>query len=137
MIRITVRASLALGVLLAAGAAGCGEDPTGGQTPIPGEMIATLASPVGAEGSAVLEVSSGTVTGVTSDDPDLLVYLVATHPVRIVAVRGIPGAVVFQVGTDDVTRPPELRVADVGGPDDALRVSLGGYSVTLVEAGGS
>ncbi len=136
MICITARTCLALGVLLAVGAAGCGEDPTG-QAPIPGDLVATMVSPIGAEGSAVLEVGSGTVTRVTSDDPDLLVYRVATQPVRIVAFRGGPGAIVFRVHTDDVMRPPELRVVEVGAPDDALRTNLGGYSVTLVEESGS
>lgn len=135
MIRIPARACLALAVLVTAGTAGCGEDPTG-QAPIPGRMMATMVSPIGAEGAAVLEVTSGTVTSVSSDDPDLLVYRVQGQPVRIVALRGTAGVIVFRLATDDVTRPPELHLVEVGAPDDQLRTSLGGYAVTLVEETG-
>ncbi len=137
MIRIPARALLALGILLATLPLGCGTDPTGDGPPVPGEMVAALGSPFGAEGSAVLEVASGTVTGVSSDDPDLLVYRIATQPVRIVVLRGTPGALAFRLSTDDVHHPPELRVVEVGGPDDAIRGSVSGYAVALVPGEGS
>lgn len=138
MIRTNARRfPLALCVLLAPGVAGCGEDPTGGETKLPGEMVATLTSPAGDEGAVVLEVTSGNVLSVSSDDPDLLVFRVATQPVRIVAVRGPAGAIAFRIATDDVTHPPELQVVEVGGPDDVLRTSQSGYAVALTMEGGS
>jgi hypothetical protein len=136
MIRSTAGARFALALLLAAGLGGCGEDPTGGGTPVPGDMLATIESPTGVA-SALLEVVSGTVSSVSSNDQDLLVERVATQPVRIVVIRGTPGPVSFRVRTEDVTHPPEIRVVEVGSADDELLPNVSGYAVSLVEEAGS
>jgi len=131
------RVGLALALVLTLGATGCGEGPTGGEARVPGTMVATLTSPTGVAASVLLEVTSGNVLSVTSGDADLLVRRVATEPVRIVAIRGTPGTIVFTLRTDDVTRPPEIRVVEVGDADDRLLPSVSGYAVSLVREGTS
>lgn len=117
--------------------ASCNEDPTGGEMRQPGELTASLVSPNGDEGSALLEVASGTVLDVTAVEPYVHVFRVGSNPARIVVLRMEPGEIAFRLTTDDVNQPPELRVVDVGGPDDQLRSSLAGYSVSLGGGTGS
>jgi hypothetical protein len=124
-------------LLLVLTLASCNDGPTSGDVPQPGEMTATLISPNGAEGSALLEVGSGTVLDVTPVGSYVRAYRVAANPVRIVVLRLEPGDITFRLTTDDVNRPPELRVVDIGGPDDQLRPSLSGYSVSLTVGAGS
>jgi len=133
------RSAVALGtvVLLVTALASCNDNPTSGDVRQPGVMTATLVSPNGAEGSALLEVGSGTVLDVTPVESYVRAYRVAANPVRIVVLRLEPGDIAFRLTTDDVNRPPELRVVDVGGPDDQLRPSLSGYSVSLTLGEGS
>jgi len=117
--------------------ASCNDDPTGGDIRQPGELTASLVSPNGVEGSALLEVASGTVLDVTAVEPYVHVFRVGVNPVRIVVLRLEPGEISLRLTIDDVNHPPELRVVDVGGPDDQLRASLAGYSVSLGGGAGS
>jgi len=129
--------ALGMVMLLVTTLASCNDNPTSGDVQQPGEMTATLISPNGAEGSALLEVSSGTVLGVAPVESYVHVYRVAANPVRIVVLRLQPGDIAFRLTTGDVNRPPELRIVDVGGPDDQLRPSLSGYSVQVTGGAGS
>jgi hypothetical protein len=133
------RIALALGtvMLVVTTLASCNDNPTSGDVQQPGVMAATLVSPNGAEGSALLEVGSGTVLDVTPMESYVRVYRVAANPVRVVVLRLEPGDIAFRLTTDDVNRPPELRVVDVGGPDNQLRPSLAGYSVSVTSGAGS
>lgn len=128
------RLALLAAAVFALGA--CSDEPTGG-APRPGEMRATLVSPNGPEGSAVLELTGGTIQDVAAAEAFVRVYWVSGTPARFVVLRLEPGEIAFRLLTADVNDPPELRVVEVGGPDDALRSDLSGYSVAVTLGGGS
>jgi hypothetical protein len=91
-------------------------------------MTATLRSPNGAEGAAVVELSGpgiGAVTGV-----DGTVFAEAVGGVtRVVVLRATPGEVAFRVTMAEGAEQPGATVVEVAGGDDALRPSLSGYRV--------
>lgn len=127
----------ALGLALALLAlSGCLDDPTDGR-PVPGEMWATLVSPHGPEGSAVLEVVSGEILDVAAAEPFVRVYWAPGGTRRLVVLRRDAGEIGFRLLAEDVSDPPELRIVEVGAPDDRLREDLSGYSVAVVRGGGS
>ncbi|MBW3535156.1 MAG: hypothetical protein KY453_08070 [Gemmatimonadetes bacterium] len=129
------RAARAFGLaLLLTGLSGCLDTPTDGGRRS-GEMRASLVSPHGAEGSAVLEVVSGEILDVASPGPFVRVYWGISNVRRVVVIRRDPGEIAFRLLARDVNDPPELRVLEVGGPDDVLRPSLSGYSVTVTRGG--
>lgn len=115
--------------------AGCLPDPVGSGIANPGDMTATLVSPNGNEGSAVLELTSGTILAITTPETYERVYGVPTAPGRIVIVRRDPGQITFRLVADDIDNPPEIRVVEVAGPDDVLRADLSRYSVKLTGGG--
>ena len=135
LIRTLGTRALTMAVLVAA-LSGCFSDPVGGGPRQAGEMTATVVSPNGDEGSAILEVASGTIVAVGSTESYTQVYGVATAPARVVVVRLEPGEIALHLVAADVNHPPELRVVQVAGPDNALRTDLSGYSVRL-SGGGS
>lgn len=125
--------ALGLALLLTALSA-CLDGPTGGGARS-GEMRASLVSPHGFEGAAVLEVVSGEMLDVASPGPFVRVYWGPANVRRVVVIRRDPGEISFRLLARDVNDPPELRVLEVAGPDDALRPSLSGYSVTVTRGG--
>lgn len=125
------RASALVLAGLTAALTACFDDPVVDTIRQPGEMTATLVSPNGDEGSAVLELRSGTVLELSSTESTMHVYGVQTTPGRIVVLRLLPGEITFRIVADDVNNPPAFGVLEVGGPDDALRPDLSGYSVRL------
>ena len=133
--RLLARRASAFGLAaLLATVAACGDDPTAGD-PVRGEMRATLVSPNGAEGSAVLEVVSGALLDVAAPEPGVRVYW--SQGGKVVVLRRAPGQIAFRLLAADVNQPPELRVVEVGAPDDALRDDLSGYTVAVTPGAGS
>lgn len=108
--------------------AGC----TDGPAPGPGTLAASLVSPHGAEGAAVLELVGPGIEGVSGGAG----ARVWGRPgggdtVAVVVVADQPGALTFRVAVADTLLRPEVRVVEVAGPDDALRGVLAGYRVEL------
>jgi hypothetical protein len=104
----------------------CGGDSTGPQGP--GTLRATLASPNGAEGAAVFELSGsgfGAVTPLTANT-----FVASGVPTRVTVVLTTPGTIAFEVAVDELTRPPTIAIEEVSGPDNALRTPLSRYKVS-------
>lgn len=133
VLRALPRAALA--TALAVALSSCFDDPAGSNFGTLTEMTATVQSPNGDEGSAVLEVASGTVVAVASPGGLVQVFGIPASPPRIVVLRAEPGPISIRLVAEDPSRPPTLRVVQVGAPDNTLRADLSGYSVQLVESG--
>ena len=101
------------------------DDPVGDQA----TMLATLVSPNGAEGAALVELPVDGVSGVTAVDGEVL-ELIQGGRRQIAIVRDAPGPISFRFTFADETRPPEVRVVQVSGPDDTPR-ALAGYRVDV------
>lgn len=108
-------------------AAACGDQ---GPQSGPGILTATVVSPNGAEGSAVLSLFGdgiGDVTGV-----DGVAYSQRRgDSVRVVVLAESPGPLHFLVAVDDTTRPITATLLQVADGADRLRTSLMGYTVEL------
>lgn len=117
-------------VLLAAAAflAACNDGPAPG----PGAFTASLVSPHGAEGAAVLELVGPGIQGVSGDGARVWGRPGAGDTVTVVVIADEAGSLGFRVAVADTLRRPEARVVQVAGPDDALREALEGYRVELV-----
>ena len=125
MTRAGARAALAMAATLAA----CTD-----QSPAsaPGRVTATLVSPYGAEGAAVVTLfgegigeatAIGDVQLYRSDGPALASFVLVSHG---------GGALAFEVQVADTTRLPEASVEQVAGPDDQLRTGVSsGYRLEL------
>ncbi len=97
----------------------------GDQAPVsgPGPLTATLSSPHGAEGAAVI-VLLGDAVGEVSPAGGATVYsLAGDSQVRVVLMDTSPsgGELSFVVEVADTTQPPAYVIEEVAGPDDALR----------------
>ncbi len=119
-------------VLLAVGASCADEGPVSG----PGTMTATVVSPNGAEGAAVV-VLLGDDVGAVSATGAAEVYSFeqgfgGSSSTRIVLINQGGGELSFRVAVADTTSPPAFVLEEVAGPDDALRPSLSGYGVEFV-----
>jgi hypothetical protein len=96
----------------------------------PGTLTASLVSPNGAEGAAVLDIT-GTVETVTGND-DVAAYTTpGATGTRVVLVRMNPGALTVRFRVPDVSRPPQVSVVEVADGDDRVRSSLDGYRVEI------
>jgi hypothetical protein len=106
--------------------------------PVPGDMVATLVSPNGAEGAAVFESTSETIRDVSAETGDLF-FGTLSGSTRIIVVLETPGEIRFTLAVDDVNEPPSLRLIEVADGDDVPRRDLRDYSVQLeaVTGGGS
>lgn len=96
----------------------------------PGEITATVVSPNGAEGSAVLSLHGRGLEGVSA--PEGWIYAEPRgDTLRVVYVRDEPGVLSFAVRMADTTQAVSAVVEEVAGPDDALRLVTTGYTVTF------
>lgn len=115
----------ALGALLL-GAAACGD---AGPESGPGTLTASVSSPNGAEGAAmVLLIGEG--LGDVSPVDGRVFGLRTGDTLRVVVVNEEGGALRFAVQVPDTTRHPQAVLVEVSGPDDQLR-AMAGYSVEL------
>lgn len=122
------RIGLALAGLAALAA--CGSDRTAPPPPVPGDLRATLVSPNGAEGAAVVELI-GSGLGDPRPEAGRLFAHHARDTLRVIVVLESAGAIGFAVSVPDVNRPPAARVVEVADGLNGLRASLGGYRVDL------
>ena len=99
--------------------------------PGPGSLTATLMSPNGAEGAAVMLLVGEGVSEIRAVG-DAEVHAVASgDETRVVVINQVGGALAFEIDVADRRRPLVGVVTEVAGPDDALRPSLSGYSLTI------
>ena len=92
-------------------------------------MVATLVSPNGAEGAALFELPVDGVSDVTAVAGEAL-EVVRNGRRQVVIVRDEAGPIAFRFTAADATRPPDVRVVQVSGPDDRPRV-VTGYRVAV------
>jgi hypothetical protein len=95
----------------------------------PGTFTATVVSPNGAEGAAVLSLFGEGLLGVTAVQGRAFAE-VRGDTMRVV-VLGDGGALRFGLEVADTTQRPTGVVIEVAGPDDALRASVAGYAVEV------
>jgi hypothetical protein len=117
-----IRLCLAL-VTLGVAACDGSTDPGG-----PGTLTASIISPNGSEGAAILEVA-GPVDTVTATSDSRVFSSVTPTGRRVIVVRGNPGNLSVKIRVPDVSRPPQVSIIEIADGDDRIRASLNGYRV--------
>lgn len=102
----------------------------GDEGPAAGTMTATVVSPNGDEGAAIV-VLLGTGLGEATAIEGRVFSERRGDSLRVVVARDPAGTLRFAIDVEDVTRPPVGAVVEVAGPDDQLRTVLGGYDVEV------
>ena len=100
-----------------------------------GEYIATLESPNGPEGAAVLELTGSGVQAIRATSLSLFRQPVSGGT-RLLLVREPAGRLEFRVRMAAGSRPPEVRVVEVVDGEDRQRASLAGYAVDFTPVRG-
>lgn len=118
---------LIVATLACLGLAGCDRstDPGGA-----GTLTASLISPNGPEGAAILDVTGEVETVSSTSDVRAFSSVTATGT-RVIVVRSSPGPLSVRLRVPDVSRPPQVSVVEVADGDDRIRASLNGYRVEL------
>jgi len=93
----------------------------------PGTLVATLESPNGAEGAALMRLIGG-VTGVEPLTGDVH-SSAAGDTTRVLVLLDTPGEIAFRVSVADTTRLPWAILVQVADGENEVRTGLGGYSV--------
>ncbi len=108
-------------------ASACGDDPVPG----PGTLTASLVSPAGDEGAAVLLLLGDGVESVSAfGDTEVHARISAAESqTRVVLINELGGTLTFELEVANVLEPPTWVVEEVAGPDDELRPDVGGYRV--------
>jgi hypothetical protein len=94
----------------------------------PGTLTATLTSPNGAEGAAVVEIFGEGIGGVAALDGRIFAER-RGDTVRVVIVSEPAGALRFSVEVSDTTRRPGGVVVEVADPTDQIRPTVSGYGL--------
>ena len=98
----------------------------------PGTMTATLSSPNGPEGAALV-ILLGEVVGEITRVGETEVYSYsANSTTQVVLINQVGGDLSFQVAVADTTDPPGHVVQEVAGPDDELRTPTSEYELEFV-----
>lgn len=100
----------------------------GGPQAGPGTLTATVISPNGVEGAAVVTFFGPGIGDLTSQSGALYWDRVA-DTIRAVLIDPDGGGLAFTVAVDDTTRKPEGLVVEVAGPDDQLRSGVSAYTL--------
>ena len=126
---LLMRPSRLLSVITLALLAACADE---GPVSGPGTMIATLLSPNGSEGAALVILLGDGVGAITSVG-DTEVYSYSSNgSTRIVLINQVGGDLSFQVAVADTTQPPGAVVQEVAGPDDQQRTAISEYELGFV-----
>jgi len=118
--------------LLVAAVAACGDSGPSGPSG-PGTFRAEMVSPNGAEGAAVLELTGGVGLGDVTMSGGEVHYAHGPTATQIIVLLDDPGQIRFQIRTMNVGSLPSVTVVQVADGDNALRESLSGYDVQLVQ----
>jgi len=97
----------------------------------PGTLQATLDSPNGPEGAAVLVLVGEGVLGVSPLGESDVHSITVGEATRVVVINQAGGTLSFEVTMADLARPLVALVHEVAGPDDELRSDLSAYRVEL------
>ena len=97
--------------------------------PGPGILTATLKSPNGAEGAALVVLMGSGIGEATPLGNNELYTNSNLDELRIVLINQAGGELEFQVEVADTTNKPTATVEEVAGPDNELRAALGGYQL--------
>lgn len=122
------RAGGALWVGMAVLMAACGD---AGPRSGPGTLTATILSPNGDEGAAVVLVFGPGITGVESLDGRAFSQQRGDTLTVVVVREGDAGTLRFALSVADTTRSFAGTIVEVSGPDDMLRMPLSGYRVEI------
>jgi hypothetical protein len=95
-----------------------------------GTVTATLISPNGAEGAALITLFGDGIGEVSAIDGRVY-SLRRGDSVRVVVTSDQGGTLAFRVALADTTLHPTAAVLQVAGPDDALRIPLAHYAVEI------
>ncbi|HSW28831.1 MAG TPA: hypothetical protein VLH75_04960 [Longimicrobiales bacterium] len=119
-----VRAIVCLTATLALGT--CGDE---GPASAPGTLTATVVSPNGAEGAALVTLL-GMGMGAVGPSEGRVFAEAHGDTVHVVVVNLAGGGLRFTVQVADTTKPPTGILVEVSGPDDRIR-GLAGYRLEL------
>ena len=97
--------------------------------PGPGILTATLKSPNGAEGAAVVVLMGPGIGEVTPVGSNQLYSNASLDEVRIVLINQNDGTLAFRVEVADTTIEPAAIVEEVANPDNLIRSTLDGYQL--------
>ncbi len=97
--------------------------------PGPGILTATLKSPNGAEGAAVVVLMGPGIGEVTPVGSNQLYSNSSLDEVRIVLINQNDGTLAFRVEVADTTIEPAAIVEEVANPDNLIRSTLDGYQL--------
>ena len=123
---MTMRRLLAVPLLSLAALAACSD---GGTGPLRGGvMTATLRSPNGDEGAAVVEVTGAGIEAVAATNGTVFSET-AGGVTRVVVLRATPGVLSFRVTMAEGASAPEAKVVEVADGASVPRPSLSGYRV--------
>ena len=115
-------------VCLAAALGACGDQ---GPVSGPGTLTASVRSPNGPEGAAVLVLVGEGVGAVTSAGGADVHANATGEGVRVVVLHAGGGDLDFRFELADTTRLPRILIEEVAAPDDQLRPDLSEYSVEV------
>ena len=116
----------ALFLLAALSLAACADE---GPVSGPGTLTATLVSPNGPEGAALVELVGENIGAITALGDTEVFSESDGGSTQVVLVNQSGGALSFWVAVADTTAPPSAVVHQVSGPDDQLRATLDGYAL--------
>ena len=97
--------------------------------PGPGILTATLKSPNGAEGAALVVLMGPGIGEVTPVGSNQLYSNSSLDEVRIVLINQNNGTLAFRVQVADTTMEPAAIVEEVANPDNKIRLTLDGYQL--------
>ena len=118
--------------LLVAAVAACGDSGPSGPSG-PGAFRVDLTSPNGEEGAAVFELTGGVGLGDVTMSGGEVFYDGGPAGTQVIVLLDDPGQIRFQIRTENVGSLPSVTVVQVADGDNALRESLSGYHVQLVQ----
>ena len=105
---------------------GCNDDAVlvGG----PGVLTATLASPNGAEGAALLHMVGGQISSVEALTGDLHTSMLG-DTTKVLVLLDTPGEIAFLLNVADTTLPPVTTIVQVADGQNEVRSNLAEYRV--------
>jgi hypothetical protein len=112
-------------LLLVLGA--CGDE---GPESAPGTLTASVVSPTGPEGAALVTLVGQGMGAIGPSDEGRVFSQAHGDTVNVVVVNVAGGALRFTIQVADTTNPPAGTLVEVSGPDDRIR-GLTGYKLEL------